>query len=106
MLQLSLVNIVQSQQKVFIDADHLKSLDQLFEIVGKQTDAVLAICSAEFLPRPWCMGELVTAIVSDGPSDIAEYRKKLRSPNMQPASGELSSSLSKDASPNCPCRNA
>ena len=52
---------------MFIDVDDLKDLDDLFEIVGKDTATVVALSSAQLLYRPWCVGELVTAWNEDVP---------------------------------------
>ena len=50
-----------TNRRSFIDCDDLKDLDTLFEVVGNETDTLLALCSAELLRRVWCVGEIATA---------------------------------------------
>jgi len=47
--------------KVFIDADYLDNLENLFEYVGHETNHLLVICTKDLWSRPWCIGEICTA---------------------------------------------
>lgn len=47
--------------RVFIDADDLKNLDDLFEIVRTQTVNLVVFLTRHTLRRPWCAGEVATA---------------------------------------------
>lgn len=47
---------------VFIDSDNLETLDALFDIVANQTKTLVALASARLLQRPWCVGEIASAV--------------------------------------------
>merc|ERR1712159_285093 len=46
--------------RCFLDADHLKDTDQLFDAV-RNSKNVAVLLSGATLTRPWCVGEIVTA---------------------------------------------
>jgi len=46
--------------QVFIDSDHLESLDELFRHVREETEELVVIATRELFLRPWCVGEIVT----------------------------------------------
>jgi len=50
-----------SKDAVFYDVDDLQSFEGIFDAV-KQSKAVVVILSGETLCRPWCVGEVVTAM--------------------------------------------
>ncbi|CAK0844867.1 unnamed protein product, partial [Prorocentrum cordatum] len=47
---------------VFIDTDDLVDLDGLFDVVASETEVLILVASEGVLMRPWCVGELVTAM--------------------------------------------
>eukprot|EP00811_Abedinium_folium_P033515 NODE_6471_length_1669_cov_3.269131.p1 GENE.NODE_6471_length_1669_cov_3.269131~~NODE_6471_length_1669_cov_3.269131.p1 ORF type:complete len:529 (-),score=147.08 NODE_6471_length_1669_cov_3.269131:81-1499(-) len=51
-------------RSVFIDSDDLCRLDGLFSIVGFQVNHLLVYLTDSTLRRPWCVGEIVTALRS------------------------------------------
>lgn len=48
---------------VFLDCDHLTNLDVLFDYVANMTQTLIVVCSRELFLRPWCLGEVTTAMV-------------------------------------------
>merc|ERR1719181_1960565 len=46
---------------VFIDSDNLMSLSSLFDTVAEDVEHLILVASAEFLKRPWCIGEVTIA---------------------------------------------
>jgi len=55
------------QSKVFIDSDDLTDLDTLFSTVATKTEMIIALCTAQFVRRPWCIGEATTARLNGVP---------------------------------------
>ena len=53
--------------KIFLDSDDLLSVDVLFDIVAHQTRNLVLLLTKDFFSRPWCVGELVSAIQSKVP---------------------------------------
>jgi len=51
---------------VFLDSDNLDELAILFEFVKCNTDRLLVLLTRDTLRRPWCVGEVVTSLSSDG----------------------------------------
>eukprot|EP00971_Amphidinium_carterae_P330556 6463663-Amphidinium_carterae.1 len=49
-------------RKVFIDSDDLKRVDLLFEYVLYHTETLVVLCTSEILTRPWCVGEVTSAM--------------------------------------------
>ena len=52
---------------IFLDADDLRDLDNLFQIVREDVQLLLALCSCEIFQSSWCLGELTTALMSNVP---------------------------------------
>merc|ERR1719181_1688700 len=48
---------------VFLDSDNLMSLSSLFDTVAEDVEHLILVASAEFLKRPWCIGEVTIAHV-------------------------------------------
>jgi len=48
-------------RKAFLDTDHLRDLDKLFDYVACHTQTLLLLCTEHVFTRPYCMGEVVTA---------------------------------------------
>ena len=48
--------------QVFIDSDNLQELDRLFDIVKCRVKHLVVYLTSETLKRPWCAGEVVTAL--------------------------------------------
>ncbi|CAJ1422704.1 unnamed protein product [Effrenium voratum] len=48
-------------QLVFLDCDHLQSLEYLFDYVATQSQNMVLLLSNELLMRPWCLGELTAS---------------------------------------------
>mmetsp|Transcript_63773 Transcript_63773/g.137212 ORF Transcript_63773/g.137212 Transcript_63773/m.137212 type:complete len:1495 (+) Transcript_63773:66-4550(+) len=67
LMKMHLVEHPKVRKKVWIDCDDLQDLTLLFGYVGSYSDQVIALCSKEFLSRPWCVGELTTARVNNVP---------------------------------------
>mmetsp|Transcript_135156 Transcript_135156/g.431494 ORF Transcript_135156/g.431494 Transcript_135156/m.431494 type:complete len:1353 (-) Transcript_135156:426-4484(-) len=62
-------------QNTFIDSDHLKDLDTLFDTVKTRVGQLIVLLTRDTLKRPWCAGEIATAykcnlevLVMEGPS--------------------------------------
>merc|ERR1711988_574319 len=68
LLKIELVASDAFKGRIFIDSDDLTDIDMLFEYVGHQSDKVLVLCSTDLIMRPWCMGELVTAVANRVPT--------------------------------------
>lgn len=51
-------------KSAFIDSDDLAALDDLFDIVKSKVTTFVALGTRELLTRPWCAGEISTAIES------------------------------------------
>jgi len=47
--------------KILIDSDGPSDLDKLYDLVGNQSNTLVALCSGVLLARPVCVGELATA---------------------------------------------
>jgi len=56
-----------STSKIFIDSDNLVNLDFLFDIVRTQIRNLVIIATRMTLTRPWCAGEITTAVVNSIP---------------------------------------
>jgi len=54
-----------SSWDVFIDSDNLKDLDGLFDTVRSQIRHLVVLVTDEVLMRPWCVGEIVTAMANN-----------------------------------------
>jgi len=67
--KITLLGTVSSSRKfrVWIDCDDLTNLEMLFDYVGSQSENIVILMSKELFQRPWCMGELVTAMVQKTP---------------------------------------
>jgi len=63
LLKMSLKESPRVQQDVFIDSDHLDNLDKLFDYVANDTSTLTVVASEELFTRPWCVGEICTAMV-------------------------------------------
>jgi len=48
----------------FIDTDNLRDLGKLFDYVATQTQVLCVLCTKMILTRPWCAGEIATAVSS------------------------------------------
>jgi len=48
--------------QVFIDSDNLRELDGLFDIVRCRLRHLVVLLTSDTLRRPWCAGEIVTAL--------------------------------------------
>jgi len=59
--------------EVFLDSDNLDDLEGLFDTVRCDTAHIIAILTEETLRRPWCAGELVTALKNGVPVTIAAH---------------------------------
>jgi len=51
--------------QVFVDSDNLKELDTLFDLVKCRVNTFVAYLTSETLKRPWCVGELVSAVMAN-----------------------------------------
>jgi len=60
-LKMLLESTSTSKRLVFIDSDHLKDLDVLFDDVKVRTGRLVVYLTADTLRRPWCLGEITTA---------------------------------------------
>eukprot|EP00971_Amphidinium_carterae_P002656 52690-Amphidinium_carterae.1 len=49
-------------RRPFIDTDNLRNLDKLFDAVATQTQTLCVLCTRFIFTRPWCVGEMVTAV--------------------------------------------
>eukprot|EP00971_Amphidinium_carterae_P105912 2097654-Amphidinium_carterae.1 len=65
LLKMSLVRSYELQRKIFVDSDDLKRVDLLFEYVIYHTETLLVLCTSEILGRPWCVGEITSAMKHD-----------------------------------------
>jgi len=52
-------------RQVFLDSDNLQDLSLLFGYVENNTDTLVVLCTASILSRPWCVGEMTTAMLHD-----------------------------------------
>jgi hypothetical protein len=59
---LKLMLTANTGKSVFIDSDDLKELDSLFDIVKVSVKHLVVYLTRETLSRPWCAGEIVTAL--------------------------------------------
>lgn len=50
------------QIEVYLDSDNLVQLDSLFDTVGNDTEYLLLLLTNFTLERPWCAGEIATAV--------------------------------------------
>ena len=53
-----------TKQEVFVDSDHLKNLDALFDVVKTSIQQLVAYLTSATLRRPWCAGEVATAFTN------------------------------------------
>jgi len=51
-------------QAVFLDSDNLHNLDTLFHMVAHQTNNLIVLLTRDILLRPWCAGEMATAVAT------------------------------------------
>lgn len=66
-LQLTLQKFSIWPSAVFLDADHLSNLDTLFDTVRSRVRNLVVFLSKSTLTRPWCAGEIVTAVINKVP---------------------------------------
>jgi len=62
---------------VFLDSDNLGDLATLFNVVKSDVKTLLVLCTREVFSRPWCLGELTTAFVSQvgtAPVHFSDFR--------------------------------
>jgi hypothetical protein len=62
LLKMELYRTKAVTREVFIDTDNLVDLDGLFEVVASETEKLILVASEGVFLRPWCVGELVTAM--------------------------------------------
>lgn len=62
LLKMLLVKSGRLRGDVFVDSDDLTNLYELFDIVASQTSALVVLCSRDLLRRPYCVGEITTAV--------------------------------------------
>jgi hypothetical protein len=53
-----------TRKNVFIDSDDLKELDTLFDTVRCKLEHLVVYLTRDTLTRPWCTGEIVTAVIA------------------------------------------
>ena len=53
--------------KIFYDADNLRDLSDLYDIVRMLTDNMVVVLTPELLQSTWCVGEVTTAFMSGIP---------------------------------------
>jgi len=66
--------------EVFIDSDNLANLDHLFDTLGTDVETVIIVATAEFLKRPWCVGEVTIANIK-GVRTYPLYRSDFKKPD-------------------------
>ena len=86
--QLSLAQIAGGRDLVFLDSDHLVSLDRLLETVRSRVDVLIVLVTDGIWWRPWCAGEIVAAteagvpvklvLVNEAKVDLAALPGKVR----------------------------
>lgn len=62
LLKMELCRTKAVSREVFIDTDNLVDLDGLFDVVACETEVLILVASEGVFLRPWCVGELVTAM--------------------------------------------
>merc|ERR1719293_349459 len=62
LLKMELYRTKAVTREVFIDTDNLVDLDGLFDVVASETEVLILVASEGVFMRPWCIGELVTAM--------------------------------------------
>jgi len=62
LLKMELYRTKAAVREVFLDTDNLINLDGLFEVVASETEVIILVASEGVFMRPWCVGELATAM--------------------------------------------
>jgi len=65
LLKMVLMHSGKVTRRIFVDSDDLKHLDNLFNYVRNETETLVVLCTSEILTRPWCVGEITTAVQAD-----------------------------------------
>ncbi len=82
LLQIKLQQRTRRRYPTFIDSDHLVNLNTLFNTVRKSIGHLVVVLNNATLTRPWCAGEITTAVRNSVPiivlrsSDYTEPSRK------------------------------